>query len=52
MSSEFGAKVGKVVNRAYSFVGTGKVSKEQSSKLNFQRTTTGRSIRCQKAMIE
>ena len=49
MSSEFGAKVGK---GGPSFVDTGKVSKRQSSRLNFQRATTGRSIRCQKAMIE
>ena len=51
MSLEFEAKVGKVVNRA-SFVDTGKVSKRRSSRFNFQRATTGRSIRCQKAMIE
>ena len=35
-----------------SFMDTGNMSKGQSRRLNFQRETTGRSIRCQKAMIE
>ena len=35
-----------------SFVDTGNMSKGQSLRLNFQRATTGRSIRSQKAMIE
>ena len=35
-----------------SFVDTGNMSKGKSRRLNFQRETAGRSIRCQKAMIE
>ena len=48
MITELGAIVGKIVNRA-EFCNNGKVSKGQSSRLNFQRTTSGQ---CQKAMIE
>ena len=52
MSTEFGAKIGKVVTIGAQFCGRWQQSKGQSSRLNFQRATGKRSIRSQKAMIE
>ena len=51
MSSEFDAKLAKS-SIVPSFVDADKVSKGQSSRLNFQRATSARSSRYQKAMIK
>ena len=51
MSSELEPEVAKSSNGP-SFMDTRNMSKGLSRRLNFQRETTGRSIRCQKAMIE